>query len=34
MEELALCELLNMDSATDEGAEVDVDDITGEILVA
>ena len=33
-EELALCELLNMDAATDEGAEVDVDEMTGEILTA
>ena len=31
-EELALCELLNQDAATDEGAEVDVDEMTGEIL--
>lgn len=33
-EELALCELLNHDAATDEGAEVDVDEMTGEILMA
>ena len=31
-EELALCELLNQDAATDEGVEVDVDEMTGEIL--
>ena len=33
-EELSLCELLNQDAATDEGAEVDVDEMTGEILMA
>jgi hypothetical protein len=33
-EELALCELLNTDAATGEGAEVDVDEMTGEILTA
>lgn len=32
-EELALCKLLSQDSATDEGAEVDVDEFTGEILI-
>jgi hypothetical protein len=32
-EELALCELLNQDAATDEGAEVDVDDMTEDILI-
>jgi hypothetical protein len=32
-EELTLCELLNQDSATDEGAEVNVDEMTGEILM-
>ena len=32
-EELTLCELLNQDAATDEGAEVDVDEMTGEILM-
>lgn len=32
-EELALCELLNRDAATDEGAEVDVDEMTEEILL-
>ena len=32
-EELSLCELLNKDAATDEGAEVDIDEITGEILI-
>ncbi|KAF9791904.1 hypothetical protein BJ322DRAFT_1102438 [Thelephora terrestris] len=31
-EELALCKLLNMDAATDEGVEVDVDEMTSEIL--
>lgn len=31
-DELALCELLNQDSATDGGAEIDVDELTGEIL--
>jgi len=33
-EELALCELLNQDAATEEGAEVDVDEMTGDILTA
>ena len=33
-EELELCELLNRDSETGEGMEVDVDDMTGEILMA
>lgn len=32
-EELELCELLNRDSATEEGAEVDVDEMTSEILM-
>ena len=32
-EELSLCELLNKDAATDEGAEVDVNKIIGEILI-
>jgi hypothetical protein len=32
-EELNLCELLNQDAATDEGAEVDVDEMTGDILM-
>ena len=32
-EELELCELLNQDAATDEGAEVDVDEMTGDILI-
>ena len=32
-EELTLCKLLNQDAATDEGAEVDVDEMTGEILM-
>ena len=32
-EELELCELLNQDAATDEGAEVDVDEMTGDILM-
>ena len=32
-EELALCELLNQDAATEEGAEVDVDEMTEEILL-
>ena len=31
-DELELCELLNQDSATAESAEVDVDEMTGEIL--
>ena len=31
-EELELCELLNRDAATEEGAEVDVDEMTGDIL--
>jgi len=31
-EELELCELLNRDSATEEGIEVDVDEMTSEIL--
>jgi len=33
-EELALCELLNQDAATDNGTEVDVDEVTGDILMA
>ena len=35
-EELVLCELLNRDAATNGGAEVDVDEMTGagEILMA
>ena len=33
-EELAVCELLNQDAATDEGVEVDVDEMTGDILMA
>lgn len=32
-DELELCELLNQDAATDEGAEVDVDEMTGDILL-
>jgi len=32
-EELELCELLNRDAATEEGAEVDVDEMTGDILM-
>jgi hypothetical protein len=32
-DELELCELLNRDAATDEGAEVDVDEMTGDILM-
>ena len=32
-EELELCELLNQDSAMEEGAEVDVDEMTSEILM-
>jgi len=32
-DELELCELLNQDTATDEGAEVDVDEMTGDILM-
>ena len=32
-DELELCELLNQDAATDEGAEVDVDEMTGDILM-
>jgi hypothetical protein len=33
-EELTLCELLNQDAATDEGAVVDVDEMTGDILLS
>lgn len=33
-EELELCKLLNQDAATEEGAEVDVDDLTSDILMA
>jgi len=33
-EELALCELLNQDTVMDEGAEIDVNKMTGEILTA
>ena len=32
-EELALCKLLNQDAAAEEGAEVDVDEMTGNILI-
>ena len=32
-EELTLCKLLNQDVATDEGTEVNVDKMTGEILM-
>ena len=32
-DELELCELLSQDAATDEGAEVDVDEMTGDILM-
>jgi len=31
-EELALCELLNQDAATDENTEIDVDAMTGDVL--
>ena len=33
-DELELCELLNRDAATGEGAEVDVDEMTGDILTS
>jgi hypothetical protein len=33
-EELAVCKLLNQDATMDEGVEVDVDEMTGEILMA
>jgi hypothetical protein len=33
-QELELCELLNRDAATEEGAEVDVDEMTGDILMS
>ena len=33
-EELELCELLNRDAATEDGAEVDVDEMTGDILTS
>lgn len=32
-DELELCKLLNQDAAIDEGAEVDVDKMTGDILM-
>lgn len=32
--ELSLCELLNQDATMDKGAEVDVDEMTGEILIS
>ena len=31
-DKLELCELLNQDAATDKGAEIDVDEMTGDIL--
>ena len=34
VEELTVCELLNQDAMTEEGVEVDVDEMTSEILMA